>query len=1324
MGVTVYSEGRKETEANLTLQENKETNFETLRNNTNSTFDASDSSSDSESEISEDLSHSQELDQMQNVNSYFLNLFECNANLSKTVNITLPIQQEDEHKTLTFLVDTGSDISAIKHSQLPNPQKIDPAGAIPISGIAHVPIFSLGTCEIQLNINNIQVEQTFHVLKDNINLRPDGIIGNDFLRTHKVQINYHDYTLYLKGQTLPLGNPFQENQEQPIILNPRTETVMQVKIANPEMKEGIISKVSIQDGVYLASSIVKVNPDSHALTTILNTTDHTVKLPDFQIRLEPMENFKTNQNKGNAYKMNQVNTLSINGRLNVLKSTLRLDHLSDEERNSIIEICQNYHSIFYLPGDTLPETSIIEHEIKTTDNTPIQAKSYRYPHAHKEEVHRQIENMLEQGIISHSNSPWSAPIWVVPKKKDASGKTKWRVVVDYRALNNKTIQDSFPLPNITDILDQLGNSKYFSCLDCYSGFHSVKIKEEDAPKTAFSTDVGHYHFNRMPFGLKNSPATYSRLMNTIFSGLQGSRVFLYMDDVVIHGSNLDDHNKKLKEVFERLKTSNLKLQPDKCEFLRKEVIFLGHKITEDGVKPNPDKVKAVKCYPVPKNAKDIQAFLGLCNYYRRFIHNFAAIAKPLTDLTKKNIPFQWQDTQQNAFEILKQKLCSEPILKYPNFEEPFILTTDASDYAISGILSQGEIPSDLPISYASRILNQAEKNYSCIEKELLAIVWSVRYYRPYLYGKHFTIYTDHKPLIYLFNVKDPGSRLIRWRLKLEEYSYTIKYKPGKHNTNADSLSRAIPIESNKESNCFVNTPSPDSQPSYNDFLKEIDSKVIINPNINETRDSIQKTKDNLAIPISEDSLENPNLLLSDILKTTNHTDSLKTNKPSLGNVLILPHNNRYILYFVTKKFAQDRTNYLDLFETLKTLKEIMIARNIDSISFPKIGKQDFPQFRAMLRFIFRDTTIKINIHHHTQTTPKPEDILKILEENHSLPHSGHFGFQKTYEKVKSKFYWPSMKDDIHRYVQTCPSCQENKLVRKKNKEPMVITDTSEEAFNKVALDIVGPLNLTESGNKYLLTIQDNLTKFSQAFPIPNQEAETVARTFVNEFVCKFSLPQKILTDQGSNFTSNLFKSVAKLFKMKHIQTTAYHPESNGGLERSHHTLVEYLKHYINQKQTNWDEWIPMATFAYNTTVHSSTKFTPYELVFGMQPKLPTSLTQTPEFHYTYDDYAQDLKMKLNKSFEIARNNIQQSKETNKKYYDKNSSHTVYKVGDLVYLLNETSIPSTSRKLNPAYTGPYEIISVDSPVNVTLRIKRRLVKVHTNRIKIAFVSEDH
>jgi hypothetical protein len=278
-------------------------------------------------------------------------------------------------------------------------------------------------------------------------------------------------------------------------------------------------------------------------------------------------------------------------------------------------------------------------------------------------------------------------------------------------------------------------------------------------------------------------------MSTVLAGIQGIKCLVYLDDIVIFGETLQVHNEKLREVLGKMRKHNLKLQPDKCEFLRKEVAFLGHVITKDGVKPDEKKVEAVRNFPVPTCTRTLKSFLGLAGYYRRFLPNFSRIAKPLTELLRKNTPYVWDNKTDKAFNTLKESLITEPLLQYPDFTRPFVLTTDASNEAIGAVLSQGHIGRDLPIAYSSRTSNNAEKNYPTIAKELLAIVWCCKHFRQYLYGRKFTIVTDHLPLTCIFSVKDPSSRLLRWRLKLEEYDYEVIYKKGSENRNADALGR-------------------------------------------------------------------------------------------------------------------------------------------------------------------------------------------------------------------------------------------------------------------------------------------------------------------------------------------------------------------------------------------------------------------------------------------------------------------------------------------------------------------------------------------------------
>jgi len=332
-------------------------------------------------------------------------------------------------------------------------------------------------------------------------------------------------------------------------------------------------------------------------------------------------------------------------------------------------------------------------------------------------------------------------------------------------------------------------TKHFTCLDMIMGYHQIELEPGEGPKTAFSTKQGHWKHKRLPFGLKTAPATFQKMMNSVLSGLTGTRCFVYLDDTVLYAKSLADHNGKLREVLYRLRTYQLKLQPDKCEFLRTEVSYLGHQITESGVRPDPQKVAAIEQFPTPTDAKKLKTFCGMVSYYRRFIPNCSKIASPLYKLLKKDARFERNEPQENAFQHLKAKLVSRPILQYPDFSKEFILTTDASNQGLGAVLSQGPVGKDLPIAYASRRLNSAEVHYTVSEKELLSVVWATKYFRPYLYGRRFKVVSDHKPLVWVMNVKDPGSRLMRWRIQLAEYDYEIVHKRGTQNTNADALSR-------------------------------------------------------------------------------------------------------------------------------------------------------------------------------------------------------------------------------------------------------------------------------------------------------------------------------------------------------------------------------------------------------------------------------------------------------------------------------------------------------------------------------------------------------
>lgn len=360
------------------------------------------------------------------------------------------------------------------------------------------------------------------------------------------------------------------------------------------------------------------------------------------------------------------------------------------------------------------------------------------------------------------------------------------------------------MPNITDILDKLGKCNYFTTLDLTSSFHQIEIHKDDIKKTAFSVENGHYEYVRMPFGLKGGPATFQRVMDHILRDLIGKNCLVYMDDIIIFSTSLQEHVESLEKVLKALTKFNMKIQLDKSEFLKRETAFLGHVVTPMGVKANPEKIRAIENWPLPKNETELRGFLGIIGYYRRFIKDFAKIVKPLTVQLKKTEELRHTKEFVETFEKCKSLLTCSDILQYPDFSKPFLLTTDASNFALGAVLSQGAIGKDKPVAFASRTLSKTEENYSTIEKELLAIVWACKYFRPYLFGNKFTLFTDHKPLQYVFNIKDPSSKLVRWRLSLEEFDYDIKYCAGTQNVVADGLSR-IKIESNEINNSVASS---------------------------------------------------------------------------------------------------------------------------------------------------------------------------------------------------------------------------------------------------------------------------------------------------------------------------------------------------------------------------------------------------------------------------------------------------------------------------------------------------------------------------------------
>ena len=445
----------------------------------------------------------------------------------------------------------------------------------------------------------------------------------------------------------------------------------------------------------------------------------------------------------------------------------------------------------------LCHTDLVRHEINLADKTPFKEPVRRISPALFEEVREHISEMLEAEAIRPSQSPYSSNV-VVVRKKDGT----IRLCIDFRKLNLRTIKDAYPIPRIEDSLHLLVGSRFFTKLDLKAGYWQVELKEEDKHKTAFHVgNLGFYECNRMPFGLCNAPATFQRLMERAMGDLNLRDCLIYLDDIIIFSDTFESHLSRLEAVFQRLHEYNLKLKASKCEFFRTQVTYLGHVVSEDGIKTDPEKLKVLKDWPIPKNVKDVRKFLGFAGYYRRFVKGFARIVRPLNDLlvgnstkkpSRRRTPFQWGETQQRAFETIIEKLSNPPVLAYADYRKPFKLHTDASSSGLGAVLYQHHDGIDRVIAYASRSLKPSERNYPAHKLEFLALKWAITdKFHDYLYGATFEVVTDNNPLTYVLTTAKLDATGHRWVAALSNYNFSLTYRSGKLNQDADGLSRLI-----------------------------------------------------------------------------------------------------------------------------------------------------------------------------------------------------------------------------------------------------------------------------------------------------------------------------------------------------------------------------------------------------------------------------------------------------------------------------------------------------------------------------------------------------
>lgn len=1155
---------------------------------------------------------------------------------------------------MKLLIDTGANQSFISPDAVEKYFKDIPLNYDPFE-VSNVHATSRNNYSITLpsftEFNDNDTDITFFIY--NFHDYFDGLIGTDLLDKWEATINYKDKTFTTKNAANPIKvyNSLNVNLYEDIV-PAGSSKIVRVPI-NIHEGDVIISEQAMSNCL-IRDCLTTVNNNRGVLEIYNPTNSDIIFSMDRPVA-------------GELYNNECTRTCESQTRVKEVISRLRTDHLNMEERTNLEALCAKYADVFYIEGEPLTFNNKIKHSIKTTDEQPVYTKSYRYPFVHRQEVQRQITKMLDQGIIQPSQSAWSSPIWVVPKKADASGEVKWRIVIDFRKLNDKTLDDKYPIPNINDVLDKLGNCQYFTTLDLASGFYQVEMNPDDVPKTAFNVEHGHFEFLRMPMGLKNAPSTFQRVMDNVLRDLQNTICLVYLDDIIVFSTSLQEHIINLEQVFKRLRDSNFKIQMDKSEFLKLETDYLGHVITRDGIKPNPDKIKAIKMFPIPKTATEIKRFLGLLGYYRKFIPDLSRITKPMTQCLKKGSKIRPNDKDYiECFERCKTLLTNDPILQYPDFNKEFVVTTDASNLAIGAVLSQGNIGSDKPIAYASRTLNSSEINYSTIEKELLAIVWATKYFRPYLFGRKFQIVTDHKPLQWVMNLKEPNSRLTRWKLKLSEYNYTVVYKQGKCNLNADALSR-VEIHNEEASSLAVN------------YSEKHPSET------NSTTATAHTSAENpiLEIPISDEPLNKFNrqisfIVVGDIKKRPTVSRPFET-------------HTKTTIQLSESNLEQDVISAVKEYVNPKVKTGILIHPKLAMYSIIPVIQSNFKNSSMNL------VLTKVELENIKDYLRQQEIIQKYHEGK-----TNHRGITECYLALSNRYYWPKMKDHITKYINECNICGQSKYDRNPIKQKLCIVPPPSKPFEVLHLDL-----FTVQTEKYL-TLVDSFSKYAQAYYLRDGTALSVVQALLM-FCTHHGIPLRVVTDQGPEFTNQVFTEFIKLHKIEHHKILAHTPNANGIVERFHCTLLEHLRILKLENRTeSVVNLMSYALLAYNSSIHSFTKCRPLDVITGhYDPRDPLDIDLS---EHLLQQYIQDHRKSMVKVYELMNETSlhDRTQLTENRNKDREQEKE-YTPNQHVYVRN----PLASRqKLAPRYT--HDVVLADLPIHIYT--KRKKGPVAKSRLK--------
>ena len=1030
-------------------------------------------------------------------------------------------------------------------------------------------------------------------------------------------------------------------------------------------------------------------------TQSLNVADSDVCLEDHSSDqdLESRQTFI----KGTIVEAEVPQPLDDVGHLQAMIDSLSRD-LSQDEKDAAIAFIQRNADMFSRSEFDLGLTDMVEHTIETGTNRPVKQALRRHPIAQLPLIDQHVEEMLKNGIIQPMpGSEWISNV-VLVRKSDGS----LRYCIDYRGLNAVTTKANYPLPRIDACLDSLGGNSYFSTLDMRSSYWQVKVAEKDRDKTCFVTRKGIFGFKVLSFGLCNAPSTFQRLVDLAFAGLTWEICLAYLDDVIVFSRSFEDHITRLSTVFDRLRKANLKLKPSKCNLFQTKVKFLGSVVSGEGIEPDPAKVEAVTSWPRPVNVTEVRGFVALASYYRRHIEHFAEIARPLHELTRKNVNFYWEEKQEESFQELKNRLTSAPLLAMPVEDGSFVLDTDASSHALGAVLQQWQGGILRVIGYASRVLNPAETRYCTTRKELAGIMFGLKYYRHFLVGKHFELRTDHAALTYLLKTPEPVGQAARYLDTLAEFDFSVVHRPGAQHRNCDALSRRP---------CSRDP----GQPPCRQCRPEVESA---------DGDNVEDNAQFVDVGRQGPELESASGPVSGSLQRPGcGSDCGRQNDEDICVYAARTGQNQFSSSLSRERIAEEQVKD----SVLNTLRQWILTPD----SVPEQGDlltmdpdiQDLYAQRQTLEI--RDGVLYRRIAKYDGQTDFYQVLVpralraEFLDAVHNGALNGHFGVQKTQQKLRDIAYWKGWMRDVKSYVGRCDTCGRYRRgpKRRQGKMQKALGCT---VMQKVHCDLTGPHPTSRYGYKYLLTVICSFSKYLLAVPIRDKTSLTVARALVKHVYLVHGAPQILVHDLGGEFWSEVMTELARILGIHVSKITSKRAQSNGVVERVHATLHGMYAKLICSNQRNWCELTPYVTYAYNTAYHSSMAYSPFFLMFMRRPhsvielQIETPTLASPE---TTEEFVEEVSERMRTAHAFVREHLKCGFDRAKQRYDARIKSMQFKVGDLVWYYMPKYGANLNRKWMLASQGPYRVVRSINDVNKVIQRSptSKPIIVHIDRL---------